>query len=125
MTWPLFSAYRQVINFPAAQIMLMRTGADPKILAYSECCHAVLLVTPNFLENTSWTRVEMSTLLTREVTEKNLIIPVWSGVDNKAVAARSARLADLFAIREFADADQLATQIFSVVSENRKSSAQQ
>jgi hypothetical protein len=42
----------------------------------TECRHAVLLVTPNFLENTSWTRVEMSTLLTREVTEKNLIIPV-------------------------------------------------
>jgi hypothetical protein len=65
----------------------------------------------------------MSTLLTREVTEKNLIIPVWSGVDSKAVAARSARLADLFAIREFADVDQLATQIFSVVSESRKPSA--
>ena len=82
----------------------------------TECRHAVLLVTPNFLENTSWTSVEMSTLLTREVTEKNLIIPVWSGVEGKAVAARSARLADLFAIREFADIDQLATRIFSVVT---------
>jgi hypothetical protein len=89
----------------------------------TECRHAVLLVTPNFLENKSWTSMEMSTLLTREVTEKNLVIPVWSGVDSKAVAARSARLADLFAIQEFADVDQLATRIFSVVSENRKPSA--
>jgi hypothetical protein len=88
----------------------------------TECRHAVLLVTPNFLENTSWTSVEISTLLTREVTEKNLIIPVWSGVSSKAVAARSARLADLFAIREFTDVDNLATRIFSVVSEDRKPS---
>jgi hypothetical protein len=49
------------------------------------------------------------------VTEKNLIIPVWSGVDDKAVAARSARLKDLFAIRDFADIDQLAMRIFSAV----------
>lgn len=33
---------------------------------------------PNFLANEGWTNVEMSTLLTREVGERNLIIPVWS-----------------------------------------------
>jgi hypothetical protein len=49
------------------------------------------------------------------VTEKNLVIPVWSGVDDQAVAARSARLKDLFAIRDFANIDQLALRIFSVV----------
>ena len=31
MTWALFSAYRQVLNFPAVQMMVMRTGADKKI----------------------------------------------------------------------------------------------
>ena len=36
MTWALLSAYRQAINFPAAQVMVMRTGADPKILGRSE-----------------------------------------------------------------------------------------
>jgi hypothetical protein len=81
----------------------------------TECRHAILLITPNFLENKSWTSVEMSALLTREVTEKNLVIPVWSGVDDQAVAARSARLKDLFAIRDFANIDQLALRIFSVV----------
>jgi hypothetical protein len=86
----------------------------------TECRHAVLLVTPNFLENKSCTSVEMSTLLTREVREKNLIIPVWSGVDDKAVAARSARLADLFAIREFAAIDDLAARVFSAVPRDRR-----
>jgi hypothetical protein len=81
----------------------------------TECNRAVFLITPNFLGNASWTSVEMSTLLTREVTEKNLIIPVWSGVDAKTVAARSARLSDLVAIRTFADIDELATRIFSLV----------
>jgi hypothetical protein len=33
MTWALFSAYRRVLNLPAAQVMVMRTGADQKILA--------------------------------------------------------------------------------------------
>jgi len=33
MTWALFSAYRQVLNLPAVQVMVMRTGVEPKILA--------------------------------------------------------------------------------------------
>ena len=80
---------------------------------------AVFLITPNFLANAGWTSVEMSTLLTREVAEKSLIIPVWSGVDAKEVAARSARLADLVAIRHSADIDGLAAQIFSLVRNRR------
>jgi hypothetical protein len=81
----------------------------------TECRHACLLITPNFLENKSWTSVEMSTLLTRAVGETNLIIPVWSKVDAKAVGERSARLADLVAIRIFSDIDSLAAMIFNSV----------
>ena len=81
----------------------------------TECRHACLLITPNFLENVSWTSVEMSTLLTRAVAETSLIIPVWSKIDAKAVAARSARLADLVAIRVFSDIDDLAAKIFNSV----------
>jgi hypothetical protein len=33
MTWALFSAYRQVLNLPLAQVMVMRAGASQKILA--------------------------------------------------------------------------------------------
>ena len=81
----------------------------------TECRHACLLITPHFLGNQRWTNVEMSTLLTRAVAERNLIIPVWSNVDAKMVAACSARLADLVAIRVFSDINDLATQIFRLV----------
>src|ERR1700749_5163581 len=33
MTWALFSAYRQVLNLPAAPIMAARAGAGKKLLA--------------------------------------------------------------------------------------------
>lgn len=33
MTWALFSVYRQVLNLPAFQVMIMRTGVDQKIIA--------------------------------------------------------------------------------------------
>ena len=33
MTWALFSAYRQVLNLPLAQVMVIRAGASQRILA--------------------------------------------------------------------------------------------
>lgn len=81
----------------------------------TECKHAILLITPHFLQNEGWTSVEMSALLTRAVSEKNLLIPIWVGVDKKSVAARSSVLADLFAITDFFDADDLASKIYPIV----------
>jgi hypothetical protein len=81
----------------------------------TDCRHAVLLATPYLLENTSWASTEMSALLTRAVDTPNVIIPVWSGVDRKDVAARSARVADIVAIHGWADIDELASKLYAAV----------
>jgi hypothetical protein len=81
----------------------------------TECRHAILLVTEHLLENKTWASTEMSALMTRAVDERNALIPVWANVEVAAVKARSARLADIFAISNFSNIDDLASRIYAVV----------
>jgi hypothetical protein len=81
----------------------------------TECRHAVLLVSKNLLENTTWANTEMSALLTRAIREANSLIPIWADVDATAVAARSARLADIFAINHSGNVEELASRIYATV----------
>lgn len=81
----------------------------------TECRHAVLLVSKNLLENTTWASTEMSALLTRAVTQANSLIPVWAGVDAWAVASRSARLADIVALTHAGDVEALASRVYAAV----------
>ena len=81
----------------------------------TECRHAVLLVSKNLLENTTWANTEMSALLTKAITEANSLIPVWANVNAKTVAARSARLADIVAINHSGNVEELASRIYATV----------
>jgi hypothetical protein len=81
----------------------------------TECRHAVLLVSKNLLENTTWANTEMSALLTRAIAEANSLIPIWLNVDAATVAARSARLADIVAITHSGDIEELASRIYAAV----------
>lgn len=81
----------------------------------TECRHAVLLVSKNLLENTTWANAEMSALLTKAIGEANSLIPIWIDVDQKTVAARSARLADIVAINHAGNVEELASRIYATV----------
>jgi hypothetical protein len=81
----------------------------------TECRHAVLLVSKNLLENTTWANAEMSALLTRAIAEADSLIPIWANVDAKTVAVRSARLADIVAINHSGDVEVLASRIYAAV----------
>ncbi len=81
----------------------------------TECRHAVLLVSKNLLENTTWANTEMSALLTRAIGQPNSLIPVWAGVDARAVSARSVRLADIVAINHSGDIEELASRVYGAV----------
>jgi hypothetical protein len=60
-----------------------------------ECKRCVLILTPNFLSNSGWTKTEFNSIFTRELIEKtNVIIPVWAGVTPKQVYEYSPSLAD-------------------------------
>ncbi len=51
-----------------------------------ECKKCVLVLSPNFLSNTGWTKVEFNSIFTREILEtKNLVLPVWCGVSKEKI----------------------------------------
>jgi hypothetical protein len=81
----------------------------------TECRHAVLVVTPNLLTNESWARTELASLLTRAVANPGLIIPVWSLVDRESVAARSTLLANIVALLDANNMEDLASRIYVAV----------
>ena len=46
----------------------------------------VLVLSPSFLSNDGWSKVEFDSIFTRELVEqKNVILPVWHGVGEKEV----------------------------------------
>lgn len=51
-----------------------------------ECKKCVLILSPNFLNNSGWTKTEFNTIFTREIIEtKNLVLPIWAGVEKKEI----------------------------------------
>ena len=63
-----------------------------------ETAKCIVVITPNFLANTGWTREEFGAVFTRELIEKkDVILPVWSGVTREQVFNYSPVLADRLA----------------------------
>jgi hypothetical protein len=63
-----------------------------------DCMRCILVLTPNFLSNTGWTKTEFNSVFTREIIERtNVVIPVWAGVTAKEVYEYSPSLADRLA----------------------------
>lgn len=63
-----------------------------------ECARCVLVLTPNFLSNTGWTKTEFNAVFTRELVERaDVIIPVWAGVSAVQVYEYSPTLANRLA----------------------------
>jgi hypothetical protein len=51
-----------------------------------ECKKCILVLSPRFLSNPGWTKVEFNSIFTREIIEKkNLVLPVWYEVTKEAV----------------------------------------
>lgn len=49
-----------------------------------ECKKCVLVLSPSFLSNEGWTKVEFNSIFTRELIEEtDLVLPVWCGIDKK------------------------------------------
>lgn len=60
-----------------------------------ECKKCVLILSPNFLSNSGWTKTEFNTIFTREIIEtKNLVLPIWAGVSKKDIYEYSPILVD-------------------------------
>jgi hypothetical protein len=65
-----------------------------------ECKKCVLVLSPHFLSNPGWSKVEFNSIFTRELVDQtDLILPVWHNVDRKDVFEYSPTLADRLAAR--------------------------
>lgn len=64
-----------------------------------ECKKCILVISPNFLSNSGWSRAEFNSVFTREIIERDdVILPVWLEVTAKKVYEYSPTLADRFAL---------------------------
>jgi hypothetical protein len=60
------------------------------------CKKCILVLSPNFISNSGWTKKEFDSIFTREVLEsQNIILPVWYGVTKEQVYDYSPSLLDI------------------------------
>jgi hypothetical protein len=60
-----------------------------------ECEKCILILSPHFLSNPGWTKVEFNSVFTREIIEKrDVLLPVWVGVTKEQVFDYSPSLVD-------------------------------
>jgi hypothetical protein len=76
----------------------------------------VLIVSPHFLNNPGWTKVEFNSIFTRELLEqKDLILPVWHDVDKREVFNYSPTLADRVAVKWSEGEDEVVRRLHRAI----------
>lgn len=64
-----------------------------------EAHKCILVLTPNFLNNTGWSKTEFNSIFTRElVTKEKVVLPIWYNVSPIDIYEYSPSLADTFAL---------------------------
>jgi len=82
-----------------------------------ECKKCVLVLTPNFLANTGWTKTEFNSIFTREIMERNnVVIPIWHGVTAREVYEYSPSLADRVAIHWSKGLDEVSRLLYNSIT---------
>jgi len=65
-----------------------------------ECKRCILIISPQFLANTGWTKREFDSVFTRELLDrKKVVLPIWVEVEQRSVYEYSPTLADKVALR--------------------------
>lgn len=81
-----------------------------------ECERCILVITPNFLGNTGWTKVEFNSIFTREILERrNIVLPIWHNVTPQQVFDYSPSLADRIAVNWSKGAEEVAKALLRVL----------
>jgi hypothetical protein len=81
-----------------------------------ECSKCILILTPNFLNNTGWSKREYDSIFTRELVEKQrVILPVWHGISVEDVYRFSPILADRLAVQWSLGVDEVARRLLQAV----------
>ena len=84
-----------------------------------DCKKCVLILSPNFLSNKGWTKVEFNSIFTREILEtKNLVLPVWCGISIHVLFDYSPILLDRVGINWDLGLDQIFNKLYQVITYN-------
>ncbi len=84
-----------------------------------QCKKCVLILSPYFLSNIGWTKVEFNSVFTRELVEQQkVILPVWCGVSRAEVYDYSPTLADRYAANWSAGIDEVARALYRAITAN-------
>ena len=85
-----------------------------------ECHRCILILTPNFLRNSGWTKKEFNSVFTREIIEgKNVILPIWDEVEVRDIYEYSPMLADKFAANWAEGVKDIARKLVQAVNTTR------
>jgi hypothetical protein len=77
-----------------------------------ECPKCIVVLTPNFITNSGWSKREYDSIFTREIVEKQrVILPVWDRISVKDVYEFSPILADRVAVQWSLGAEEVARQL--------------
>ena len=77
-----------------------------------ECPKCILILTPNFLKNSGWSKREYDSVFTRELIEKQrVILPIWDRVTVEDVFQYSPILADRLAVDWSLGVEEVARRI--------------
>ncbi len=76
-----------------------------------ESKRCVVFLSPNFLSNPGWGKIEFNAAMNKHITEGNVLIPIWHGVTKDEVAAYSSLVVDLFAINTDIGEDEVFAKL--------------
>jgi hypothetical protein len=81
-----------------------------------ECSKCILVLTPNFLNNTGWSKREYDSIFTREIVEKQrVILPVWHEISVESVYNFSPVLADRLAVQWSLGVEEVARRLMQAI----------
>ncbi|MDQ7827021.1 MAG: toll/interleukin-1 receptor domain-containing protein [Candidatus Eremiobacteraeota bacterium] len=82
-----------------------------------ECRKCIVILSPNFLRNERWSKVEFNSAFTREIVEcQDVILPIWSGITVKDVYDYCPSLADRLALNWEDGVDNVAGKLYRVLT---------
>lgn len=78
-----------------------------------ECNKCILILSPNFLSNTGWTKTEFNSIFARELIEgTDFLLPVWCGVDKKEIFEYSPALVDRVGVNWNLGVDEVVRRLY-------------
>jgi hypothetical protein len=81
-----------------------------------ECKRCILFLSPNYINNSGWTKHEFDTIFTRELIEKNkLILPIWHNISDKQVYDYCPILKDRVATNTSKGLDYVTNDLLKVL----------